>query len=343
MQLKPAQLGAHLHQHGLAPIYVLSGEEPLQLMESLDLIRAVAKGQGYHEREVFEVESGFDWSGFWLSVEHRSLFCAKRLLELRMPAGKPGTQGVKMLEAYVKQRPEDVVLLVQCGKLDRQARWVEMLDKQGIWVQSMPLKPAQMETWLKQRLQKHHLQPSAAAVQLLLERSEGNLLAAAQEVHKLALLYPHGGALDEAAMLSAVGDHARYSLFDLSDAMLAADGARIVKIMQGLQDEGVEPLLVLWLVTRETRTLAEMAFRQARGEPLEAILQGVRSYTQRPLMQAALKRAGYRRWEALLGQCARLDRLLKGQAQGGRPWEELQSLALAFAGVILPQPLRRVS
>lgn len=331
MHLKPAQLHAHLQQT-LAPIYLLSGDEPLQLMEAQDAIRHAAHTRGYTQREVFDVETGFDWQGFLYAGQNLSLFASHRLLELRIPTGKPGIQGAKALDKYVANMPPDTILLVNAGKIEKNARWTTVLDKAGIWVLVSSLNAAQLEAWIAQRLKTYGFHPAPAAVNLLLERSEGNMLAAAQEIQKLAMLCPQGGKLDERTLIEAVTDSSRYSIFDLSDALINADGVRICKILHGLEQDGTEPLLLLWLLSKEIRTVLELGYRQAKGEPVQQIAKSVRSHTLRSRLPTILKRHPYIYWERLLKRCAHIDRVLKGQ-QAGNAWEELRRLALGFAGI----------
>lgn len=334
MRLRSDQLAAHLAKP-LLPIYLVSGDEPLQLNEATDALRAAARAQGYSEREVLQVEAGFDWGALAAAGSNLSLFAERRLIELRMPSGKPGDAGSKALCAYAAAATPDNLLLISCGKLDKQqqkSKWFTALESAGAVIQIWPVEPSALPGWIRQRLQGRGLQPTAEAAQLLAERVEGNLLAAAQEVEKLALLYG-GGGLDAEQVRSAVADSARYDVFELADTALAGDGARCARVLEGLRGEGDDPVLILWALVREVRALAQVAAGQAAGTPLETLFQQHKVWDKRkPLYQAALKRHNLRRWRALLRRAARLDRICKG-AEPGNPWDELLQFSLLMAGV----------
>lgn len=336
MRLGIQQLHQQLDRE-LAPIYLLTGDEPLQMMEAADAIRNHAREQGYTEREVFSVEKGFDWDTLTAASDSLSLFAERRILDIRLPSGKPGRDGSQALRAYAERPPEDTILLIQSGKLDRdqlKSSWVKALEKLGVLVQIWPLDLTQTQTWIKQRMQSRGLQPTDDAVIFLAERIEGNLLAAAQEVDKLALLHDTG-PLDAETVLASVADQARYSIFDLVDAMLDGDGRRTVRMLEGLRSEGVEPILILWGLTREIRGLADMAHQVERGQPIERVMETARVWKQRkPQVRKALNRLAATAWLGLLHDCAELDRSLKGVGEG-RIWDELLQLSLNACGAPL--------
>jgi len=336
MRLRAEDLRTHLGKN-LLPIYLVTGDEPLQVNEAVDAIRAAARAQGFSEREVLDVESGFDWSSLAAASDSLSLFAERKLIELRLPSAKPGDAGSKALAAYAAQPPQDNLLLIRCGKLEKQqqsSKWFKALDSAGAILQVWPVEPRQLPRWISQRLQAHGLKPSPEAAQLLAERVEGNMLAAAQEVEKLALLYGEG-ELDAEAVRAAVADSARYDVFELADAALGGDALRCARVLEGLRGEGEQPVLILWALVREIRTLALIAAEQARGVPLESLLQQYRVWDKRkPLYQSALQRHNLRRWRVLLRRAARLDRVAKG-AEPGNPWDELLQLGLLIAGVRL--------
>jgi DNA polymerase-3 subunit delta len=334
MRLRSEQLAAHLAKP-LLPIYLVSGDEPLQLNEATDALRAAARAQGFGEREVLQVETGFDWAALAAAGSNLSLFAERKLIELRLPSGKPGDAGAKALTAYAAAPSPDNLLLISCGKLEKQqqgSKWFKALEAAGAVVQVWPVEPRALPGWIRQRLLSRGMQPTPEAAQLLAERVEGNMLAAAQEVEKLVLL--HGaGPLDGEAVRAAVADSARYDVFELADAALGGDAARCARIVEGLRGEGEEPVLILWALVREVRALALIAAEQAAGTPLDTLLQQQRVWDKRkPLYQAALKRHNLRRWRALLRRAARLDRICKG-AEPGTPWDELLQFSLLMAGV----------
>jgi len=339
MKLRGDQLQAHLAR-GLAPIYMVSGDEPLQAGEAADAIRAAARAEGYGEREVLHVESGFDWSALLASTASLSLFAERRLVDLRLPTGKPGDAGSKALVQYAEAPPEDVLLLIGCPKLDAQqqrSKWFKALEAAGVVVQVWPVEPARLPAWIGRRMQAKGLQPEESAVSLLAEQIEGNLLAADQEIEKLLLL--HGpGPVSADAVADMVADSARFDVFTLVDSALAGEAARTARILYGLRAEGVAPVLVVWALAREIRALAAMAFEAAQGGGPQAAMARHRVWDKRkPLVAKALRRYPPARWRALLAQCARLDRVVKGAAAGS-PWDELLQLAEAMAGVDLPGP-----
>ncbi|GAB4289268.1 MAG: DNA polymerase III subunit delta [Thiohalomonadaceae bacterium] len=334
MRLRAEQLPSHLTKP-LLPIYLVSGDEPLQLNEATDALRAAARAQGYSEREVLQVEAGFDWGTLAAAASHLSLFAARKLIELRLPSGKPGDAGAKALSAYAAAPSPDNLLLISCGKLDKQqqnSKWFKALEAAGAVVQVWPVEPRALPGWVRQRLQARGLQATPEAAQLLADRVEGNLLAAAQEAEKLALLYG-SGPLDAEQVRSAVADSARYDVFELADAALGGDAPRCARILEGLRGEGDDPVLILWALVREVRALAQIAAGQAAGTPLATLLQEHRVWDKRkPLYQAALQRHNLRRWRTLLRRAARLDRICKG-AEPGNPWDELLQFSLLMAGV----------
>lgn len=333
MRQRPEQLAAHLQQ-SLAPIYLVCGDEPLQAMEAADAIRGAARRAGHGERQVFHVESGFDWDQLAAAADNLSLFAEQRLIELRMPDGKPGDAGSKALTAYAANPPEDTLLLISAGRLDKrqqQSKWFKALESAGVVVQVWPVEAKALPGWIGERMRARGLNPSQAAAGLLAEKVEGNLLAAAQEVEKLALL--HGeGEVDEAAVAAAVSDSSRYDVFELVDTALSGDAARVVRVVDGLRDEGTEPTLVLWALGREVRALAAMAADVAGGSSPERVMGEYKVWNRRKgPVGAALKRAGPNRWRGLLQRAARADRIVKG-AEWGNAWEELLQLALLMAG-----------
>lgn len=331
MRLKPDQLERHLEK-GLAPVYLLAGDEPLQLMEAADAVRAAARVHGYTEREVFVVEKGFDWGAIEAASDSLSLFAEQRIIELRLPTGKPGTQGAKMLEAYAGRPAADTLLMVHAGKLDKSAqnsKWLKALEKAGVMVQVWPLSLSETAGWIARRLRARGMEPDEPAVRLLAERVEGNLLAAAQEVEKLALLRG-AGPLDAEGVLEAVSDAARYTIYDLADAALAGDGARAVHVLNGLRGEGVDAVLVLWALSREVRSLTDIAEKLDAGVPQAQAMKAVWS-RRAPLVKKALSRHRAAGWRRLLAHCARTDRVIKGQAAGSA-WDELLQLTTGVAG-----------
>ncbi|MFN2309167.1 MAG: DNA polymerase III subunit delta [Gammaproteobacteria bacterium] len=333
MQMKPEQLSRHLDQT-LAPIYLVYGDELLLAQEAADAIRAAARRREFSEREVFSVERDFDWGRLMESANNLSLFAERRILELRMPTGKPGDAGARALRAYAARPPEDTLLLIVSGKLDaqqRKSKWVTELEAAGVGVPIWPVDARGLPAWIRTRMQGFGLRPSPEAVQLLAERVEGNLLACAQEIDKLRLLYG-SGAVDAAAVGAAVADSARFDVYGLVDSALGGAPGRSLRMLAGLRGEGVEPVLVSWALARELRSLAAMAWEIARGDAPGQVLARHRVWsTRQAVVGQALGRHRPEAWLAMLGDCARLDRVVKGQAPGN-PWDELVHLCLRLAG-----------
>jgi DNA polymerase III subunit delta len=334
MKLYYDKLDSHLQQ-GLQPVYLLSGDEPLQLMEAGDAIRRQAREQGFAERELMHVESGFDWGELLAASGAMSLFAEQRLIDLRLPSGKPGKEGSKALSDYAANPPQDTVLLITCGKLDRSAqnsKWFKALDKAGATLSVWPIEPQALPGWVMNRMRSRGMQPSREAAQLLAERVEGNMLAAAQEVEKLLLLYGES-PIDATQVEEGVADSARYDIFELVDTALLGDVPRTTRVMQGLRGEGVEPVLVLWALIREIRTLAQMAEALQQGGAVDGVLDQFRVWAKRKApVRAGLQRHNLKRWELLLRRAGRIDRMIKG-IEPGNPWDELLQLALLMAGV----------
>ncbi|MDX1335965.1 MAG: DNA polymerase III subunit delta [Gammaproteobacteria bacterium] len=318
----------------LASIYLLSGDEPQQMMEAADAIRARARQEGYDEREVFTVDKDFNWQSLVESSNSMSLFAQRRILDLRMPSGKPGREGSQALRDYAERPPEDTILLIQTGKLEKGAdksSWYKALDAAGVVVQIWPLDLKQTQQWVLARAQKMGLKLNREATDFIAERVEGNLLAAAQELDKLLLL--HGETeLDMEAVLSSVADQSRYSVFDLVDAVLAGEKRRCLRLLEGLRAEGVEPILILWGLAREIRGLYDMGRRVQRGEAVEQVMASARVWNQRkPLVRQALSRLNSTQLQDLLRRCGEIDRSVKGVGEGS-VWDELLQLIICACG-----------
>ncbi len=333
MQLKPEQLDAHL-KNKLAPVYFISGDEPLRVLEAADAVRAAARTQGYDERDVMTVQAGFDWNSLLAQAGNLSLFAQRRIIDLRIPTGKPGEAGAKALREFVAQAPEDILLLITAGKLDpsaRKSKWVQALEQAGVAVFVWPLNAQEFNGWVQARMRKRGLQPSAIAVQMLAERVEGNLLACVQEIDKLYLLRG-AGPVDADAIAGLVADHARFDVYTLVDAALAGKATRSVRILNGLQAEGVAPPVVLWALARELRQLAAMTAEIRKGQSIAGVLARYRVWANRKdVVGAALQRLSAPGCARLLRHCAAIDRVCKGRATGNA-WDELLQLTMQLAG-----------
>jgi DNA polymerase-3 subunit delta len=329
VRIDTEQLAQHLDR-GLKPLYAIHGEETLLALEASDRIRRHCREKGYSEREVLTVESGFDWSQLAMSGNSLSLFATRRLLELRIPGGKPGNDGAEALRRYTADLPPDTVTLISLPKLERtqqSAGWFEALDATGVVIAANAVTLARLPHWLAGRLALQDQQVDEQTLEFLVSRVEGNLLAAHQEVQKLALLFP-AGRLDLEQVRGAVLDVARYDVFKLGEALLAADAPRFVRMLDGLRGEGVAPPLVLWALSEETRALLHVGRGLAAGRPLQQLTREARVWGRRAeLMPKSVRRFTLRELEDALLHAARVDRMIKGLIRAN-VWDELLQLGL---------------
>lgn len=345
MKVKAEQLSAHLRK-SLAPVYIVSGDEPLLAQECCDAIRTAARANGFGEREVFHAEGSFDWNLLLTEANSLSLFAEKKILELRIPNGKPGDKGSKALLEYADAPGEDNLLLVVTPKLDgatQRSKWVKALENIGVFIQVWPVPPAQLPRWIGQRLQQAGIQASRQAVEVLADRVEGNLLAAVQEIEKLKLLAPEG-EVDAATMSTVVADSARYNVFTLVDRVLEGDAQSAARTLRGLREEGTEPPVVLWALTREIRTLIKANDAHLRGERLEGALKGAGVWDKRqPLYKQALRRLKPAQLQAMLRLARNTDQAIKGLSRDN-PWQNLTELTLNLSGspALSGQTIKRV-
>ncbi|MGZ8189002.1 MAG: DNA polymerase III subunit delta [Methylosarcina sp.] len=334
MRLKPEQLDQHLKQ-GLAPVYLVSGDEPQQLGEMGDAIRAAGKKAGYETREIFSADTGFDWSYLTVCAGTSSIFSDKKLIDLRLAAATPGGEGSKALMLYCRHLPEDTLLLITTGKLSGdslKSRWFQAVDKAGVVIQVWPMEGQDLIQWLRQRLQRRGLHADTEEIKLLAAMTEGNLLAAVQEVEKLYVLYG-SGQLGAQQILDVVADSSRFDVFKLIDSILLADINRIMKILSVLQAENIAAPIVLWALTREARTLIKIMQALSQGQNREIVYRNHQIRDNRsPMISNALNRLRRKDLNGILAWSARADRQIKGQ-EPGDPWETLLSICLVFASV----------
>jgi DNA polymerase-3 subunit delta len=324
MKIRARQLDAHLKK-GLAKLYAVHGAEALLALEAADRIRDAARRSGCTEREIFFAEPGADWNRLGAAAANLSLFASKRLLELRIPTGKPGVEGARAIEAWCANLGDDTVALVMLPELDWQqqkSRWFEALDATGVLVEAQPVTRDELPEWLAERLGRQDQTASVETLEWLADRVEGNLLAAKQEVDKLALLLPRG-EITLAAIREAVTDVSRFERDTLVDAIHGDDPARIARIVESLEAEG-EPLpLLLWTLAEELRMMMAVAAGQRPRRFLP------------PERMQALARAAKRHDAASFGRevlrAHRIDRMIKG-VEAGDPWDGVLELALGLAG-----------
>lgn len=338
MKLRPNQIKEHFSKGNLLPIYILSGDEPLLMQEGADAIRKSCRDQGFTERELFNVEAGFDWSNVLEAGNSMSLFGDRKILEVRHDKPKVEDKGKKALQAYCENPNPDNVLLLILPKIDKKSqstKWFQALEKAGAFIQVWPIDQNQLPKWIHQRMTNAGLEPSREAVHLLAERVEGNLLAAAQEVEKLVLLRGTG-PLDVQDIEDSVADHARYNLYDLVDETLKGNESHAIKMLNQLNASGTEPSVLLWAFSKELRALAGMSQLIGNGMAPARVLQEYRVWDNRKaIIQSALQRLSNTTFKHCLLEAARIDRSIKGMSDGN-PWVGFNNLILWLSGKIRP-------
>ena len=327
MPLNPNQWSKALAADRLDAAYLLAGEE-LLVLEAADALRAQARRLGYTEREVLEVGQHFDWDDVARAGASMSLFASRRLIDLRLPTGRPGVEGAKAITAFCADPPPDVTLLVTAMEwsIKHDGAWSRKFDAEHSMVVFNAPRPHEWNAWVGARLASRGLSASADAVALLAERVEGNLLAAAQEIDKLVVL--HGeGRIDAAEMENLVADSARYDVFKLADAAFGGDGARALRVLAGLRSEGDELIALMgWMVNQ-----LQLALRLANAPNFAAQAKVERLWQSREQMfRQALRRAPREHWLQCLARAARIDRMAKGREQGD-PWLEAERLVAVIA------------
>jgi len=334
VQIKAEQLRAHLAKGRLARLYVVAGDEALLAIEAQDAIRAAARSLGYSERAVLHADARFDWSLLLQAARCGSLFSERRIVELRLPSGKPGKDGGAALQQHAAETAQDTLTLVSLPRLDRAARdsnWARALDASGVWVDVAVVERAAMLDWIVARLESQRQSAPRAALEFIAERVQGNLLAAHQELAKLGLLH-EPGPLSFDQVKDSVLDVARYDVFALSQAMLEADRRLLVRTVEGLRAEGEALALALWVVSDTLRSLLRLKQDTSSGRPFAVAAREARIWGARlAACERALGRVSAGSLAELLERCARLDRLSKGLAPGlgdSDPWLELADIAM---------------
>jgi DNA polymerase-3 subunit delta len=337
MQLRAEALEAHLARGRLAPVYAVSGDEALLALEAQDAIRAAARKAGFTERTVLHADARTDWSLLEQATQSLSLFDERRIIEVRLPSGKPGKDGAAALQTLAAAGAQDVLAIVALPRLDRSTResgWATALADAGAWVEVSAVERAQLPAWIGQRLARQKQRCEPAALAFLADRIEGNLLAGHQEILKLGLLHPPGDVSLE-AVTDSVLDVARYEVFGLPVAMLAGDCARVMRTVEGLQAEGEALPLLVWTLMEEFHALLRVREAMAAGRPFQAVARENRLWGPRAaLAERALPQLTTDLLAGLLDRCAELDRLAKGLRVPGRdsdPWLELADIALQLA------------
>ena len=336
MKLNSDQLAAQLKRE-LPGICLVAGDEPLLVGEACDQLRAAARGKGFTERQVFFVERGFDWNELRAATQAMSLFAEQRILEVRLDGASPGNEGSQVLCDIAAQAAQDILLMIVSNKLDARSlttKWVSAIDKHGLLVQVWPVELAQLPAWIERRMQSAGLKSESGVAALIAERVEGNLLAAQQEIDKLALLYPDEQVTTE-TVTSDVADSARYDVLQLGIAAMLGQSSRALRIIDGLREEGVDATLVLWGVNKDLQWLARVAASTAKGQSVDSAMQSAGVWRPRQTaMKQALQRLKLTPLRALLFDAAQVDAAIKGVNRRD-PWVELRGLVARMAGVKL--------
>jgi DNA polymerase-3 subunit delta len=325
LKLTPDALSGHLEQQ-LLRAYLISGDEPLLTGEAADAIRAVARAKGFTERDVHFLERGSDWDDVRASAGNMSLFGSRRLVEIRMPTGKPGVAGAAALVSLLEANDPDTIFLILTPRLDRDVQssnWVKAIETHGGWVQVWPIDADRLVSWLRGRARRLGLDVASDGLELLAERTEGNLLAANQELEKLRLLAPNGQVTAD-TILSSVADSARFDVFQLGESVLAGDTERALRMLAGLRAEGVEATLVLWALTKAMRDLWACVAAPPGARP--------RAWgRQAAALEKGARRASRLPYPALAVRAGRADRMVKGRLSGDA-WDEMTLLAADICG-----------
>ena len=334
MNIPADRLSDHLAR-GLAALYVVVGDEPLAAQEAADAIRAAARAAGHSERTVYTVLGRYNWQGIFAAGDNFSLFAERRLAEIRIPSGKPGVDGAKALETYAAKLPADTLTLISLPGLDwktMQSRWFAALAKSGVVVEAKPVDRAALPGWIDRRLARQGLRADRAALEFLADQVEGNLLAAQQEIDKLALLLP-AGTITLADVEHAVADVSRLEADALQDALYAGDGARFAQVVADLRDSGEAVPAILWQVSSAVQLLLRLKSAVAQGDSLPAAMRALwgRDKQRAPQIERALKRLGLAKIESALSDLALIDRQAKGLERVGDPWDTLLRVGMTLA------------
>ena len=333
MRISTEQLPQHLRR-GLQPLYAVFGDEALLAHEAGDRLRTAARTQGYTEREVLVAESGFKWADLAFAGSSQSLFSTLKLLELRIPNGKPGTEGSAALQAFCEKLPADTVTLVHLPGIDWRAQkssWFEALESAGVAVEARVITRKALPQWLAGRLKTQNQEADPETLEFIADRVEGNLMAAYQEVQKLALLFPAGKISFEQAR-EAVLDVARYDVFNLGEALLEGDPLRLSRMIEGLKAEGAAAPLALWSLTDEIRAIGKVLAGVEMGKPVGVAVRDarLRGQSHQGVMERNAGRFSAAQVTAALVHAAAIDRMVKGLVKGDL-WDELLQLALGFS------------
>ena len=333
MRITTEQLSQQLARE-LKPLYTVFGDETLLAIEATDRVRAKARAQGYSEREVLTADGAFKWGELAFAGKSQSLFAARRILEIRIPGGKPGVDGAAALQAHCDALPPDTLTIIHLPGLEWRALksgWFEALDRAGVTIEAKTVARKALPEWLAGRLKAQDQEADRETLDFIADRVEGNLLAAYQEVQKLALLFTTGKiSFDD--VREAVLDVARYDVFSVGHALLEGDALRLARMLDGLRGEGVAPPLVLWAMADEIRAIGRVLDAMAAGSTPPQLWRDARifPFPHQSLMQQHAKRFTREQVESAIAHAAKADRTIKGLIRGDA-WDELLQLGLRFA------------
>ncbi len=332
MELKFDRFERQLASEPLKAVYLIAGSEPLLVQEAADAIRAKAKVEGYSEREILDADNSFDWQLLTGGMANLSLFATRRLFDLRLPTGKPGKSGSEEIQSFCNRPPDDTVLLItgQEWSKSHAGKWSEAIARVGHVLPIWPIKEHEREDWLQRRLRSRGLQASTAAIQVLSDRVEGNLLAAAQEIDKLALLAPNS-KIEADDMNRFVADSSRFDVFRLLETALSGDAARVAKILSALKAEGDQVPGLMPMVAMDILKICQLARVQATGGNVMNAMREARIWdSKQALYKRAMDRHKAGRWEIFAAECGRIDRVAKGR-DSGDAWLMFERLLIAVA------------
>ncbi|OED43862.1 DNA polymerase III subunit delta [Chromatiales bacterium (ex Bugula neritina AB1)] len=324
----------------LLPVYLITGDEPLQMMEAADEIRAACRQAGYTDSERYQVDNArsFDWQALAMAGQTMSLFGDKKVINLHIPSGKPGTEGAASLKKWCEAANDDTILIITGGRPEgrfQNSAWFKAIDKIGVTMQVWPLSPQKTSQWIQARLKAIGISADAAAVELLTERVEGNLLAARQEIEKLAILYS-GQSLGARELLASVTDSSRYTILDLIEAALSSDAPRAVKVLESLKAGGEPAVLICWHLSSEVRKITAAQARMDKGESQgQAMLKSGIWKNRQSLVARVLRERPRVFWLRASADCSYLDRLSKGMASGDL-WIEIGAFVTRLSGTRWP-------
>lgn len=334
MKITFQQLSQQLKQK-LASIYLISGDEYFLVQEAINSIRNHASENGFTARESYHVESGFVWQNFLSSVDNLSLLTEPTIVELKFSSIKLGDEGSKTLQSYVTNPARDKIILLIMPKLDaatQKTKWFKAVENAGIVVQIWPLEFSQLPGWVASRLKQYNLTVDLAGIKILVDYVEGNLLAAQQEIEKLSLMYP-AGYISADQVIDAIADNARFNMFDLVDSALMGNGKKILRILAGLRDEGLEPVLILWAIAREVRSLVAIKKAMQQNDSFEAVAGSFYiNFKRKNIIKNAVLNHTLQNLKSILYQAGKIDLIVKG-AETGDVWQELQNVCLKLANI----------